>query len=172
MILTQDMIDKVGAAVNAGRSLFLYGAPGNGKSMLAERIGKMLGGSIAVPYAIEADGQIIQFFDLNLHRPVPFQTPTGGDTPGLGGIPDPRTAEYADHRWVQTQRPVVVVGGELTMDSLDLIYHQEQRLLRGALPAQGQQRRLPHRRLRPPADDAAASCSTAGSCRWRRASTS
>jgi hypothetical protein len=125
MILTQDMIDKVGAAVNAGRSLFLYGAPGNGKSMLAERIGKMLGGSIAVPYAIEADGQIIQFFDLNLHRPVPFQTPTGGDAPALGGIPDPRSAEYPDHRWLQTQRPVVVVGGELTMDSLDLIYHQE-----------------------------------------------
>jgi predicted ATPase with chaperone activity len=123
MILTQDMIDKVGAAVNAGRSLFLFGAPGNGKSMLAERIGKMLGGNIAVPYAIEADGQIIQFFDLNLHRPVPFQTPNSGDQVGLGGIADPRTAEYSDRRWVQTQRPVVIVGGELTMESLDLIYH-------------------------------------------------
>lgn len=125
MILTQDMIDKVGAAINAGKSLFLYGAPGNGKSMLAERIGRMLGGNICVPYAIEADGQIIQFFDLNLHRPVPMQTPTASDQPSLGGIPDPKTAEYADRRWVQIQRPVVIVGGELTMESLDLIYHTE-----------------------------------------------
>ncbi len=125
MILTQDLVDRVGAAINAGRSLFLYGAPGNGKSMLAERIGRMLGGSIAVPYALEADGQIIQFFDLNLHRPVPFQTPSGGDPTGLGGIADPRTAEFPDRRWVQTQRPVVVVGGELTMETLDLIYHTE-----------------------------------------------
>ncbi|HUS16792.1 MAG TPA: ATP-binding protein [Chloroflexia bacterium] len=125
MILTQDMTDKVGAAINAGKSLFLYGAPGNGKSMLAERIGRMMGGNICVPYAIEADGQIIQFFDLNLHRPIPTQTPSAADGPSLGGIADPRTAEYADHRWVQIQRPVVVVGGELTMESLDLIYHEQ-----------------------------------------------
>jgi hypothetical protein len=122
-ILTQDMTDKVGAAVNAGKSLFLFGAPGNGKSMLAERIGKMMGGNICVPYAIEADGQIIQFFDLNLHTPVPFQTPTGGEA--TGGMPDPRLAEYADKRWVQVQRPVVIVGGELTMENLDLIFHQD-----------------------------------------------
>lgn len=125
MILTQDMIDKVGAAINAGKSLFLYGAPGNGKSMLAERVGKMLGGNICVPYAIEADGQLIQFFDLNLHRPAPFQTLQAGDQTGLGGIADPRTAEFPDKRWVQVQRPVVIVGGELTMESLDLIYHTE-----------------------------------------------
>jgi hypothetical protein len=125
MILTQDMVDRVGAAINAGRSLFLYGAPGNGKSMLAERIGRMLGGNIAVPYAIEADGQVIQFFDLNLHRPAAFQTPTGGDAQSFGGLSDPRTAEYPDRRWVQVQRPVVIVGGELTMESLDLIYHPD-----------------------------------------------
>ncbi|MDQ2809765.1 MAG: ATP-binding protein [Chloroflexota bacterium] len=125
MILTQDMTDKVGAAINAGKSLFLFGSPGNGKSMLAERIGRMMGGNICVPYAIEADGQIIQFFDLNLHHPVPFQTPNGGDQAAIGGMPDPRLAEYSDRRWVQIQRPVVVVGGELTMPALDLIFHND-----------------------------------------------
>ena len=123
MILSQDMIDRVGAAVNAGRSLFLFGAPGNGKTMLAERIGRMLGGNIAVPYAIETDGQIIQLFDLLVHRPVPQSGRAGADS-RVGGLPDPRTAEFADHRWVQIQRPVVMVGGELTMDNLDLRYNE------------------------------------------------
>ena len=79
MILSQEMADRVGAAVNAGRSLFLFGAPGNGKTMLAERIGRMLGGNIAVPYAIESDGQIIQLFDLLVHRPVPQTAGSGAD---------------------------------------------------------------------------------------------
>ena len=83
----------MGAAVNAGRSLFLFGAPGNGKTMLAERIGRMLGGNIAVPYSIESDGQIIQLFDLLVHRPVPQNGEQRADTP-VGGLPDPRTAEY------------------------------------------------------------------------------
>ncbi len=122
MILSQEMADRVGAAVNAGRSLFLFGAPGNGKTMLAERIGRMLGGNIAVPYAIESDGQIIQLFDMLVHRPVPQGGGQGPDAK-VGGLPDPRTAEYADHRWVQIQRPVVMVGGELTMDNLDLRYN-------------------------------------------------
>jgi predicted ATPase with chaperone activity len=122
MILSQDMVDRVGAAVNAGRSLFLFGAPGNGKTMLSERIGRMLGGHIAVPYAIETDGQIIQLFDLLVHRPVP-QNGGGGDKMP-GNMFDTRAAEYADHRWVQIQRPVVVVGGELTMENLDLRYNE------------------------------------------------
>ncbi len=123
MAITQDMQDRVGAAVNAGKSLFLFGAPGNGKTTLAERIGRMMGGNIAVPYAIEADGQIIQFFDMHLHRPVQQQR-TGQLDDSQLSTGEFRRAEFADTRWVQIQRPVVVVGGELSMESLDLIYNE------------------------------------------------
>jgi hypothetical protein len=115
MVLSDDLTNQVGAAVNAGKSLFLFGAAGNGKTLLADRIATMLGGHLAIPYALEADGQIIQLFDLNSHRPV---VPKGAsDTDSL-------KAELHDRRWVRIYRPVVTVGGELSMSSLDLIYNE------------------------------------------------
>lgn len=115
LVISEDLKDQIGSAVNAGKSLFLFGAPGNGKTLLTEKIATMLGGYMAIPYAIEADGQIIQLFDLNSHRPfVP---------PGVSES-DVERAEFADRRWLRIHRPVVIVGGELTMSSLDLIYNE------------------------------------------------
>jgi hypothetical protein len=115
MVMSDELIDQVGSAVNAGKSLFLFGSPGNGKTLLAERIATMLGGNIAIPYALESDGQIIQLFDLNSHRPA---VPQGASET------DPTKAELGDRRWLRIHRPVVVVGGELTMASLDLIFNE------------------------------------------------
>jgi hypothetical protein len=115
LIISDDLLNQLGAAVNAGRSLFLFGAPGNGKTLLTERIATMLGGNMAIPYAIEADGQVIQLFDLNSHRPA---VPQGANEN------DSTRAEFPDRRWVRVHRPVVSVGGELTMASLDLIYNE------------------------------------------------
>lgn len=115
MILSEDLTNQVGAAVNAGKSLFLFGAAGNGKTLLAEKIATMLGGNIAIPYALESDGQIIQLFDLNSHRPAVPK--------GMNEL-DSTKAELHDRRWVRIHRPVVVVGGELTMTSLDLVFNE------------------------------------------------
>ena len=115
LIISEELLNQLGAAVNAGKSLFLFGAPGNGKTLLTERIATMLGGNLAIPYAIEADGQVIQLFDLNSHRPA---VPQGANEN------DSTRAEFPDRRWVRVHRPVVIVGGELTMASLDLIYNE------------------------------------------------
>ncbi|MBE7555271.1 MAG: ATP-binding protein [Anaerolineales bacterium] len=106
LILPKDFDRKIGPAVNAGSSLFLYGPPGNGKTTISEAIAKMLGGGepIWMPYAITIGGAIIQIYDSLIHK---FSTDERGG---------------ADNRWGLIQRPGVMVGGELTMEHLDLRY--------------------------------------------------
>lgn len=110
LILPEDFHRRIGPAVNSGKSLFLYGPPGNGKTTIAQAIGRIISGTdpIWIPYAICAGGQIIQIHDRLVHRHVP-----------LDGA---QKAEYGrvDQRWGLFKRPSVMVGGELKMDSLDL----------------------------------------------------
>jgi len=94
--------------VNSGAGLFLYGEPGNGKSTLAQRITQCFGHEIWIPNAIFEDGQIIKFFDAAYHQR------SNDDSDTL------LSAASYDRRWVKVQRPTVVVGGELTMDSLEI----------------------------------------------------
>jgi predicted ATPase with chaperone activity len=111
LILPDDFHRQIGPAVNAGKSLFLYGPPGNGKTTIAMAIAKLLAGTdpIWVPYAITAGGQVIQIHDRLVHKQVPMEDKS-------------RTAEFGriDQRWVLIERPSVTVGGELKMESLDL----------------------------------------------------
>jgi predicted ATPase with chaperone activity len=107
------MYDLLGPAVNSGKSLFLYGAPGNGKTVVAEGIGRALGTDMHVPYAIDVDGQTITVFDPVNHVPT---TPIGASTSVI-------SAAAQDRRWEAIRRPVVVVGGELTLDMLDLTFN-------------------------------------------------
>lgn len=106
LIVPEEVLDTLGQAVTTGRSMFLYGEPGNGKTVLAERVTELLGGSILIPHAITVDGQIIKVLDLHNH--IPVATP--------GGKTD------LDRRWVMCRRPYVVVGGELMLQSLDLVW--------------------------------------------------
>lgn len=104
----REMLDLLGPAVNSGAGLFLYGAPGNGKTTLARRITACFGSSIWVPRTIMEDGQFIKFFDAAFHEPLDEKT---------SGLL--KTQEH-DHRWIKIRRPTVVVGGELTMEALEI----------------------------------------------------
>ncbi len=115
MVLGDDLIEVIGPAVNTGRSMFLYGPAGNGKTLLSEHVAKLLGGDIYIPYAVEADGYVIKVLDQNIHVP-------SNDTSARY---DPTSLDKRlDGRWVLCKRPIIVVGGELTLTSLDLIYDE------------------------------------------------
>jgi hypothetical protein len=113
LIVNKAMLDQLGPAVNSGKSLFLYGAPGNGKTVIAEGIGRALGTEMFVPYAVDVDGQTITMFDPVNHEPL--------------SAPDEAISVVAsasqDRRWERIKRPVVVVGGELTLEMLDLTFN-------------------------------------------------
>ena len=112
LVLSQKVLDQVGPAIAAGHSMFVYGPPGNGKTVIAQAIRNLQDGEIAVPHAVEVEGQIIKFFDPVNHEPI---ASTDDDT--ALAVSDRR-----DARWVRCRRPMVMVGGELTLDSLDLSY--------------------------------------------------
>jgi len=109
-VVSDALLDSFGAALNSGRSIYLYGGSGTGKTYLAERLVRVVDGSIWIPHAIHVDGEIVQFFDPLVHSPVEERAGTGALD---------RHASH-DRRWLKVKRPVVVTGGELTMEMLDL----------------------------------------------------
>jgi predicted ATPase with chaperone activity len=107
MVLDDRILWQLGTALNSGSALFLYGPSGVGKTSVAELLTKTLSeDAVWLPYALEIDGQIITVYDPTLHVRVPYMEPPNHD-----------------ERWVLCQRPSVMVGGELTIDMLDLQYN-------------------------------------------------
>jgi len=113
LIVSHGMYDQLGPAVNSGKALFLYGKPGNGKTVIAEGIGRALGSDMHVPHAVDVDGQTITMFD-----PVNHTLAVSGSA-----APSVVAPAATDRRWVDIRRPVVVVGGELTLEMLDLTFN-------------------------------------------------
>lgn len=109
LLIDQKMLRRLGPAINSGRGLFLYGAPGNGKTSIAERVTQAFGEHIWIPRAIGVDGEIIRMYDPGMHDEAPLDP--------NDGLIDERTI---DHRWVRIKRPTIVAGGELTMDALEV----------------------------------------------------
>ena len=111
LVLPDSLLQTLGCVINSRRSLFLTGLPGTGKTAVAERINAALPGAIWIPYAVEIDGQIIRVFDNHCH-----QAASADATP----------SDY-DRRWVLIQRPLVIVGGELTLENTDLTWSEAAR---------------------------------------------
>lgn len=125
LVLDPHLLQSLGPAVCSGQSIFLHGPPGNGKTVIAKAIGKVLndfGGAISVPYAISVDNQIIALFDPTVHRVVDESEPARQEGHAGQGTSSDRDAE-PDQRWRRVRRPVVIAGGELSLDMLDLRHH-------------------------------------------------
>lgn len=118
LVLTEDVFNEIGPAMNSGASIFFFGYPGNGKTSVAERVTRLMGDSIYIPHAVEANGQIIKLFDPILHTEMKaeqeLETMTGVFLKPAG----------FDTRFVRVRRPTIVVGGELAMAMLDLKYNE------------------------------------------------
>ena len=106
----EELFESLGPAINSGAGLFLYGEPGNGKSTLAKRITMCFGQDIWMPKVLIEDGQLIKLFDAAFH-----EKSTQDESSIL------KSAAY-DRRWIKIQRPTVIVGGELTMEGLEIRY--------------------------------------------------
>lgn len=121
MIIREGMLAELGPAVCSGKSIFIYGPPGNGKTIIAKALGKFLnqfGGEIYIPYAVQSENAVITLLDPTIHQTTDDKELSGGDGGG-GEI----MAEAVDSRWRRVRRPVVITGGELTLDMLDLRYN-------------------------------------------------
>lgn len=122
LVISNAMLDRLGPAANSARSLFLYGPPGNGKTTFSEGIANLLSGHVLIPYTIEIDGQIIKLFDPMNHKVVAQNEVTHVEE----GVPFGNSASEIkkppDARWVICKRPHVVVGGELILEQLELIF--------------------------------------------------
>ena len=112
LVLSERVLDQVGPAIGAAHSMFVYGPPGNGKTVIAQAIRGLLDGELAVPHALEVEGNIIRLFDPVNHEPL--ESPAASMSLS-------REAGH-DRRWVRCKRPLVMVGGELTLESLELSY--------------------------------------------------
>lgn len=124
LVLPDMLLEQLGPAVSAGRSILMYGPPGNGKSSISNGIRDALGDHVFVPRAIEYAGQVITVYDPIVHAAVPMEE---DDPTAL------RRATKFDQRYVKCERPTVITGGELSLEMLDLVYNPTARTYQAPL---------------------------------------
>ncbi|HEY5270102.1 MAG TPA: ATP-binding protein [Anaerolineales bacterium] len=116
LVLSEAIFQRLGPALNSGTSIFLYGPPGNGKTSVAKAFGNLvLSQTMYIPYALYLDGQIVKLYDSVNHQ---LASDSDYQPNGTGGLRSGRS----DPRWVKIRRPFIMVGGELTLAGLDLVF--------------------------------------------------
>jgi predicted ATPase with chaperone activity len=127
LVVSEDLFNAVGPAIVSGKSVFIYGPPGNGKTAMAQSIGAFMnstGGEIFVPYAFLAEQNIITLFDSAVHEPAEENSDTRLED-NESTIRRLLNTGTVDPRWVKIKRPVIITGGELNLGMLDLKYSPE-----------------------------------------------
>jgi predicted ATPase with chaperone activity len=116
LVISDKIFNRIGPAINSGTSMFMYGPPGNGKTTVARAIGGMiLSEEMYIPFAIDIDGVVVKLYDNVNHQLAKDEDVD----PGTGAL---RAGVKRDPRWVRIKRPFIVVGGELTLEGLDLVF--------------------------------------------------
>ena len=140
LVLPDELVGRLGPAVNSGRSILFYGPPGNGKTSIAYAIAEAFRQTICVPHCIEVDGQVIKMFDSAVHPEVDSpeaaavseSASADEESPEAAAVSESASAdeetesaraEELDPRWLRCRRPVVITGGELTLEMLDLMFN-------------------------------------------------
>ncbi|HSG44014.1 MAG TPA: ATP-binding protein [Anaerolineales bacterium] len=119
LVISEETFQGLGPALNSGTSIFMYGPPGNGKTSVARAFGNLvLTQAMYIPFALYLDGQVIKVYDQVSHVLAPEESGTTTSS-GTGNL---RASTRRDPRWVKIRRPFIVVGGELTLEGLDLVY--------------------------------------------------
>ncbi len=117
LVISESTFQRLGPALNSGTSIFLYGPPGDGKTSIARAFGNLvLSQTMYIPYALYLEGQVIKIYDAVSHRLAPEGENSASSTGNL------RSNTRRDPRWVKIRRPFIVVGGELTLEGLDLVF--------------------------------------------------
>ncbi len=122
LLISEEMLEKLGPAINSGRGMFLFGEPGNGKTSIAERITSCFGSTVWIPRAMSIDGDIVRIFDPGVHEEAPEESSDG--LFDLSGV---------DQRWVRIVRPTIIAGGELTMDELEVTQNPQSKVCEAPL---------------------------------------
>ncbi|MEX2246077.1 MAG: ATP-binding protein [Dehalococcoidia bacterium] len=128
LVLAEQTRQRIGRAASSRRSTLFYGASGNGKTTIVSTVGAVLAGSVRIPYALEAMGQLVHVYDPSKHEILPDDTPANGN-----GAEEHYLRARSDRRWVRIRRPVVVGGGELTRQSLELMYDENTKIYEAPL---------------------------------------
>jgi predicted ATPase with chaperone activity len=117
LVLSENIFQRLGPALNSGTSIFLYGPPGNGKTSVAKAFGNLvLSQAMYIPYALYVDGQVVKLYDSGNHQ---LAGEADAQSNGTGGL---RAGSRRDPRWTKIRRPFIITGGELTLEGLDLVF--------------------------------------------------